>query len=253
MKNCFLILFLAFTIQLSAEIPVGLTSNNIFTWSVWENDKGVLKHYLYIYNKTKKEIKLQIKLKKFKPNGEEMNVDKEIYKTFLAPTRITKLDYPTTTDKLSYMNFFEDGKTVGVIAFNMEEPQRSFVDNKFRFYTNAGVNASKGSVWMRIESIYNVNSEIGFTTLIKNDTDVFLLKITDANTGDANSYLGKLDSLKQTDATILKLEQAGNQKSGKLKGDLGAEKFTFIPIVIETVQNGKKAGEQIIQLPLFKE
>lgn len=257
MKNFLIILFSLLIVRsIAGTIPVGINSEKIFAWSVWENEKGVLKHYLYVFNKTKKEVKLQIKLKKFKPVGtnfEEVKLDKEIYSTFLAPSRLTKLDYPISTDRMGFMGFIEDGKPVGILQYNLEEPQRAFVDNKYKFYTNCGVNGAKEEVWVRIESVHNPHSEISISSNIKNPNDALFVKIIHPKTDNASSYEGILDSLQQTDKSILKLDQSTASRTVKLEAELGQEKFIFVPILIQGTQNGKKGSGGSFTLPFFKE
>lgn len=257
MKNYILLFLISVTVKTFAgQIPVGITSDNIFTWGVWENDKGVLKHYLYVYNKTKKEVKLQIKLKKYKPSGndfEEVKMDKEIYKTVLAPTRVTKLDYPASSDRMSYMNFFEDGKSVGVIPFNMEEPLRSFVDNKYKYYSNDMINKVKAGLWMRFVSINDPLTEMTISTNLKNPNEAVFIKVINPKNEDEKKYQAKLDSLQQTDKTILKLDASTPAQTVKLQGDFGSNKFIIFPTSIQYVQNGKVVAGTDSKIYIVKE
>lgn len=257
MKKYIFYLLLACTMQsLAGAIPVGLTSDNLVAWGGWENEKGVLKHYLYVYNKTKKEIKLQIKLKKYKLAGkdfEEIKTDKEIYKTVLAPARVTRLDYPASSDKMSYMGFMEDGKPIGILAFNMDEPLRSFVDNKYKFYSNDVINAAKAGLWMRFVSIYDPQTEMGISTNLKNPNEAVYVKVINLKTEDEKNYQSNLDSLQQTDKSILKLDATAPLQTFKLQGDFGTSKFVFIPVCIQYVQNGKQAAGINSKIYLVKE
>lgn len=254
LKKCFVLFILVLTVKSYAgTIPVGLTTDNLFAWSVWENEKGVLKHYLYIFNKTKKELKLQIKLRKFKPAGtdfEEIKIDKEIYKTFLAPSRITKLDYPTTTDRMSFMGFVEDGKPVGLLAFNLEEPLRSAIENKYKFYSNDGI-TSKLPFWVGFESVYDPHTEIKILNNQKNTNVLFVKFITPAD--NEILFRTKADSLQAVDKSILKMEPGATAQTVKLKGELGQEKFVFIPLMIVQMDNGKAGSSSGNRLPVFKE
>jgi hypothetical protein len=255
MKKYIFLLLIVFQLKSYAgQIAVGLTSNNVFTWSIWENDKGQLKHYLYLNNKTQKEVKIQIRLKKYKNAGsgfEEIKTDKEIHKVFLASNRVTKIDYPVNIDKLSFMEFFEDGKSIGLLSFNMEEPQRSFVDNKYKFYTNAGITGAKIGAWMRIINIYDPHTEVSIMSTIKNATDICYMKIT-SSTETAQPLSTQLDSLQASDKTILKFDQVNNLYTVKLQGDFGKEKHVVFPILIELIQNGKKS-DMSNKIAAFKE
>jgi hypothetical protein len=257
MKKYIILLLSVIVLKLNAgTIPVGISSENIFTWSVWENEKGVLKHYLYVFNKKSKEVKFQIKLKKYRPSGAdfvEVKTDKEIYKTYLAPTRITKLDYPTTMDKMSFMEVFEDGKSIGLLSYNLDEPVRSFVDNKFKFYSNAGIDGSKENIWMRFESIFNPTTEVTFSSNLKNPDEVCFIKIINPKTEVVKTYQGVLDSLQGTDPSIIKLDKTSAIQSTKLESDLGQEKFILIPVLLQGKQSKKKTFQSAIQLPVYKE
>lgn len=257
MKKCLLLLLVVLTVRVfGGQIPVGLNSDNIHAWGVWENEKGVLKHYLYVYNKTKKEIKLQIKLKKYKPAGndfEEVKMDKEIYKTALAPARVTKLDYPANSDRMCYMNFFEDGKSIGVIPFNMEEPLRSFVDNKYKYYSNDVINKLKAGLWMRFVSINDPLTDMSFSTNLKNPNEAVFVKIISLKGEDESKYQAKLDSLQQADKTILKLDPSAPLQTIKLQGDLGGNKFIALPLIVQYMQNGKEVGRIFSKVYIIKE
>lgn len=256
MKKYIILLLISFQLKsFAGQIEVGLTSNNVFTWSIWENDKGQLKHFLYLNNKTQKEVKIQIKLKKFKNAAgggfEEVKTDKEIHKVFLPSNRVTKIDYPLNSDKMSYMEFFEDGKSIGILSFNMEEPQRSFVDNKYRYYTNAGISGSKTGAWMRIVNVYDPHTEVSIMSTIKNATDVCFMKVI--NPQESSQPLAtKLDSLQASDKSILKFDQVNNLYTVKLQGDFGKEKSVVFPVLIECVQNGKKM-DMSNKIAVFKE
>ena len=254
LKKYLILFLLAITIKIQAgSVPVGLTSDNIFAWSVWENDKGVLKHYLYVFNKTKKEIKLQIKLKKFKPAGKEfkeIKMDKEIYKTFLAPSRITKLDYPASSDRMSYMGFVEDGKPVGILSFNLEEPLRASMENKYKFYSNEGI-TSKLPFWIGFESIYDAKTEIKILNNSKN-TGALFVKFT-KSPNEETLFKTKADSLQALDKSIQKLDQTAPNQTVRLQGNLGQDKFVFIPLTIVQMENGKVISAADNQIPVFKE
>jgi hypothetical protein len=112
MKKYFLILFSVFQIQVHAsQIVVGLNTKNITVWNFWENNNGNLKHYLCLYNQTQKEIKIEVKLKKYKSVGtnfEEVKTNKTFYKVNLVAGQLMKLEYPTQSDKLDFMALLEE-------------------------------------------------------------------------------------------------------------------------------------------------
>lgn len=255
MKKYIILSLIIFQLQsYASQIALGLTSNNVFTWSIWENDKGQLKHFLYLNNKAQKEVKIQIKLKKYKNAGtgfEEIKADKEIHKVFLPPNRVTKIDYPVNIDKLCFMEFFEDGKSIGLLSFNMEEPQRSFVDNKYRFYTNAGISGAKVGAWMRIVNVYDPHTEVSIMSTIKSPADICFMKVNNSPELTPQPTM-QLDSLQPFDKAILKFDQVNNLYTVKLQGDFGKEKSVVFPILIECVQSGKKS-DMSNKIAVFKE
>ncbi|HET6228159.1 MAG TPA: hypothetical protein VFF27_17900, partial [Bacteroidia bacterium] len=158
MKKYLSLLALVLIVKAHAStIGLGLNSTNIYAISVWENNKGQLKHYLYLYNKSDKHVKLVIKQKKFKWVGsvpEEIKApEKELYKTELAPGRITKFDYPLTPPAGNYMNFIENGKEVGLLDFNAAEPERTIVEEQYKYYFNNGISGGSTMFWFKFESI----------------------------------------------------------------------------------------------------
>lgn len=50
-KVLFLLLLVLHTPAWGSQIVVGLRSDNLVSWSVWEPKGGTLKHYLLLYNK----------------------------------------------------------------------------------------------------------------------------------------------------------------------------------------------------------
>jgi hypothetical protein len=255
MKKYVILFLIIFQLKsFAGQIALGLTSNNVFTWSIWENDKGQLKHFLYLNNTAQKEVKIQIKLKKYKNAGndfEEVKTDKEIYKVFLPPNRVTKIDYPINIDKMCFMDFFEDGKSIGLLSFNMEEPQRSFVDNRYKYYTNAGTSGAKIGAWMRIVNIYDPHTEVSIMSTIKNASDICFVKIMNAG-GPVPQLSASLDSLQASDKSILKFDQVNNLYTVKLQGDFGKDKCVVFPVQIELIQNGKKS-DMNNKIAVFKE
>ena len=137
MKKILSLLALLIILKVNASaIGMGLNSPNIYAVNVWENNKGQLKHYLYIYNKSEKHVKIVIKQKKYKWVGtvaEELKApEKELYKTELAPGRITKVDYPLIPGPGNYMNFTQHGIEIGLLDFNAAEPERAIVEDQYK-------------------------------------------------------------------------------------------------------------------------
>lgn len=257
MKKYFLILFSVFQIQTYAnQIPIGLNTKNIISWNFWENNNGKLKHYLCLYNKTQKEIKIEIKLKKFKSVGanfEEVKTKKIFYKVNLVAGQLMKLEYPEQSDKLGFMEFLEEDLRIGLLSFNLEKPEPSFVQDKYKYYSNAGINGGATIFWMRLESIYHANTEIGIFFNLKNDNESFLIKIIDLNKNDGESYWTKLNTLQKTDSTIIKLDQLSPIYTFQLRKDFGEEKIVIFEIIAEHIEENKMVSAHNTRTPIFKQ
>jgi len=238
------------------QLVMGLTSKNLYALGVWENNKGQLKHYIYIYSKSQKQVKLVINLKKYKGDVttgfEEVKAgEKELYKTELAPGRITKLDYPPINLRLNFMEFVEDGKSIGLLDFNTSEPERVNVEEQYKFYINNGINGGKENFWIKLESISEYDKKMGISYSPKNPNEVYFIKVL--NEGfEPKDYEGKLDSLKQTDKDILKFDPTTVKSESKLTGNFGPQKIVLVYFVVDIFENGKKKGSKTISVPMSK-
>ena len=233
-------------------LGLGLNSSNIYAINVWENNKGQLKHYLYIYNKSEKHVKILIKQKKYKWVGnvaEELKApEKELYKAELAPGRITKLDYPLSPGAGNYMNFSENGKEIGLLDFNSAEPERVLVEEQYKYYLNNGISGGSSMFWFKFESLSAFDTKMGISCKTKATNERYVLKQMDT----AEDKLQNLDSLSQTDKTIIKLDPTNNKYAAKVKGNFGQEKIVLVFFRAETYQNSKFVGSQGIAIPFSK-
>jgi hypothetical protein len=59
-KYIFILIVISQIPCFASQIIVGLRSNKLIVKNIWERNNGELKHFLYIYNKTQKEITLEI-------------------------------------------------------------------------------------------------------------------------------------------------------------------------------------------------
>jgi hypothetical protein len=236
----------------ASTIGLGLNSTNVYAVSVWENNKGQLKHYLYLYNKSEKHVKLVIKQKKYKWVGtvpEEIKApEKELYKTELAPGRITKFDYPLTPPAGNYMNFMENGKEIGLLDFNGAEPERAIIEDQYKYYFNNGVNGGSSMFWFKFESISAFDTKMGISCKTKNANERYVLK----QVSPSEDRSQNLDSLSQTDKTVIKLDPTNNKYTAKVQGNFGQEKIVLIFFRAETYQNGKFVSSQGIAIPFSK-
>lgn len=248
---CLLVVLLVVRINASA-LGLGLNSAAVYAISVWENNKGQLKHYLYIYNKSDKHVKLVIKQKKYKWSGavaEELKApEKELYKTELAPGRITKVDYPLIPAPGNYMNFSENGKEIGLLDFNATEPERAIVEEQYKYYFNNGINGGSSMFWFKFESVSAFDTKIGISCKTKATNERYVLKQMNSSEDAPQN----LDSLSQTDKSVIKLDPTNNKYAAKVQGNFGQEKIVLVFFKAETYQNGKLAGTQSVAIPFSK-
>ena len=248
---CLFALLVVFKVNAGA-IGLGLNSSNIYAINVWENNKGQLKHYLYIYNKSDKHVKIQIKQKKYKwvgTNAEALKApEKELYKTELAPGRITKVDYPLIPPAGNYMNFSENGKEIGLLDFNAAEPERAIVEEQYKYYLNNGTSGGSTMFWFKFESLSAFNTKMGISCKTKAVNERYVLKQINVSENSSQN----LDSLSQTDKTVIKIDPANNKFDGKVEGDFGQEKIVLTLFKAETYQDGKLVSVQEIDIPFSK-
>lgn len=244
MKSCFIILLVFVGLQSFASgITVGLHSENLIAWSVWESNEGKLKHQLLIFNKGKEKINVEIKLKQFKAGEtgfEEINGDKTIHKANVGSNQLVKTDYPEKSTELDFMEFFENDKSVGMLRISTIAPAPSFITKKFKFYSSEALNTGDLGYWIRLVSIYDPNTEVGISTEMS-EGGYDLIKII-TNEKEMETYWSKLFALHPSDTTILKLSGAGNSAAAHFKGTWGEKKVLTFPILKEHVSGDKVTG-----------
>lgn len=256
MKMYFLILFSLLQIQaLGSQIVVGLRAKNTVIWHFWENKNGHLKHYLYLYNKTQSETVIDINLKRFKSIGSVFEVEKaqKIFdKVRISAGQFKKLAYPEEKGRLDFMNFFEDGNDIGLLHFDLEKPDKSFVQDKYRYYSHAGMNGASTLFWTRFESIETEDTEIGISADFKNPNETCLIKIIDSDPIEGESYWTKLYSWQKSDPTIVELRQSNNLHTFHLRRSFGKESLLIFEIIVEYIENEKLGRANNARIPLFK-
>jgi len=183
-------------------------------------------------------------------------MDKTFYKVNLTANQLLKLAYPEIPKDKDLMNFFEDGKDIGLLNFNSDKPDKSFINDKYKFYSNSSMNAGPNFFWMRFESIYNTNSEIGITVKMRNenDYDYYLLKLItkDKEKDDGELSWTKLYSLQKSDESIIRLDKLSNPYTFQLQRDFGQKKVIEVVFIVEFIRNGKMQTAENGRVPIFK-
>ena len=202
--------------------------------------------------KTQKEITLEIKLNRFKSVDSRFKLTNSntIYTKQITPNLITKIEYPKSSTDLDFMCFIEDGIDVGLINFNSKEPEKSFVDEQYTFYCNEVGNSANTLLWIRCESLSDPNTEVG-VMITKNDADYLLVRFANDSKDDLKKYGGKLDSLQQTDKSIIKIDQLNYLYTFKLNKDFGKNNVLYFSIIIECISRNKVKAAYIAEIPVF--
>ncbi|WP_426059516.1 hypothetical protein [Hymenobacter sp. B1770] len=209
-----LLLLLLLLLQLPAnasQIVVGLRSDNLISWSVWEREGSSLKHYLLLYNKTPQELDIRALLKRFKSvstNFEVVPTSRTLFHVPLAAHTLVRLRYPKHDTGLDFMEYFENGAGIGLLPFNNARPDAvALYGLQNRFYSNEGMNNGLAGYWLGLETIYSTPTQV--QALIEPTNCSFggyqLLKIC-ATDEDAQHQAGKLDSLTGEDSSIRRLD-----------------------------------------------
>ena len=165
-KHLLLLLMLLPFSGRASQIVVGLRSDNIISWSVWERQGNSLKHYLLLYNRGIAGLDITVKLFRFSSDGSRFTTiatNKTLHRTYLAPHQLVRLKYPAKASAHDLAEYFENGKSVGVLPIAVDRPPAAVLNSSRNFYSNQGANSVEGSFWMAFKSIYSPPRQIEFT------------------------------------------------------------------------------------------
>ena len=249
-----LLLLLPFSGRAS-QIVVGLRSDNIISWSVWERQGNSLKHYLLLYNRGAAGLAITVRLRRFSSDGSrftEIATNKTLHRAYLAPHQLVRLKYPAKASAQGYAEYFENGKSVGLLPISVERPPADVLNSARPFFSNQGANSSGGSFWMVFESIYSPPRQIDFTAahgfsapsdLLKEE--YLLVKFYPAFLA-LYPHSGTLDSLAaRADTTVFRFGQA--RRSAVLPVGTGWEVpggLAVLGVYTEQVSDGYSYDEQ---------
>lgn len=255
MKKILLISILFYGLNsYSSQIVIGLVTDDIIAWNIWECYEGELKHFLILYNKDFKRKNIEIKLKRFKEVGtnfEVVKTNKTFYQISLKPDQLLKLEYPKKVERLDFMDFFDSHKSIGLMQINSDRPKESFVQKKYGYYSNESINSGYLGYWVRIESIFNPESEIGFESNLRRKGDVQLIKIID----DVESFYNQnvyLTDLKSTDNSIIELNSRKTRASTKLRKVKFEKGIIPITISMNYIEQGNLISISNSRIVIFR-
>ncbi len=235
MKKILIVLLFLFSLKAHAsQLLIGLFSENIVAWNIWEYKDGVLQHHLLLFNKGKSARELQIKQKSFKAKDTSFEVvptDVTFHQLSLDPGQLVKVAYPQRTDEARFMEFFENRESIGMLEIREEEPAKAFVDKKYGFYSNEGINSGPLGYWVKLKSIHDPKTEVvfGFDLKLSKKEHSQLIKVLkhDQNIPQDQSDLAVL---KAADKTIIEISQPKSEAVFNL--DLNPEEKSFQPVFL---------------------
>ena len=276
MKKYLLLLLLLPFYGRASQIVVGLRSDNLVSWNLWERQGNSLKHYLLLYNQGAAGTDVTIKLLRFASNGSQFTriaTNKTLHRAYLAPHQLVRLKYPASKSAHDCAEYFENGQSVGVLPISVSRPPASVLKSYRQFYSNQGANSGESSFWMAFESIYTPSRQIEFTAahgfyppdaMLKEE--YLLVKLYPAFKG-AYPPSGTLDSLAaRADTTVFKFSDARRSAVLPVGAGLGAAgSLVMLAVYTEQVSDGylydeqkhlvpnKSVGGSIKFVPLFSQ
>lgn len=155
-KYLFVLLLLTQLPARASQIVVGIWSKSLLAWDIWERDKQ-LTHHLLLRSAASQPVTVEIRLRRYRDVHDQLVLvptGKVLYRGKLRPGQLTPLKYPKSGSENGYMEFFENGKRVGLLEINARKPAASLVHAGLRYYTNTSADAGPLGYWLGFESLY---------------------------------------------------------------------------------------------------
>ncbi|MGI4759483.1 MAG: hypothetical protein ACRYF0_02165 [Janthinobacterium lividum] len=156
-KYLLLLLLLGGRPALASQIVVGLRSDNLISWGVWQREGSTLQHYLLLYNKSAQSLAVTIREKRFQAVGTNFTdgtTHKRLFSSTLAPGQWVRVRYPKSRAKSAYLEYFERNVSVGLLPLNTSRPDAAALAGAaYRFYTNEAANASGLRYWLAFNAL----------------------------------------------------------------------------------------------------
>lgn len=255
MRKAFLFLLLVLHLPAwGSQIVVGLRSDNLVSWSVWERQDGALKHYLLLFNKGQQAMEVKVKLKRFSSDGShftDVYTNQTFFRLKLGAQQLVRLKYPKKLLASDYTEYFENGQSIGLLPATTARPGNAVLNDSCRFYTDQGLNARYLGYWVAFESIYALPKRIiltaAHTFYPASETlkqEYHLVKLyPDLHYQYPRG--GTLDSLYAAgaDAAIVRLDSAHPSAVVPVRADFAASGFAVFAVYIEQVSDGYNYDE----------
>ena len=273
-KELLLLLLVLHVPAWGSQIVVGLASDNLVSWSVWERKGNALKHYLLLYNKGPQQMEVKIKLRRFSSDGSQFTnvpTNQTFFHVAVGARQLVRLKYPKKQLGLDFMEYFENGQSIGLLPASTDRPGKAVLNNQYRFYTNQGANSGQMGYWLAFESI-----DAPPTRLVLTAADPFypasetlkeeycLVKLY-AGFKAGYPQPGVLDSLVTAGAgaSIVRLDLAHPSALMPVGADVAAPGFSTFGVCVERVENylsydearrlvpRKSIGGRVVFIPVF--
>jgi hypothetical protein len=254
----FILLMLGQLPALASQIVVGLRSDNLLSWGVWEREGTRLKHYLLLYNKGSQPLTVTIREQRFRPAGSnfaDVGTHKLLHRTQLKAQQLVRLRYPASRGKLDFMEYFENGASIGLLPINARRPDAVALGGvAYRFYTSEGANSDGMSYWLAFNSLYSPPTHLQLTAeptepraagLRRGEEEYGLVKLYAPNAATPTRP-GTLDSLFTTgvDPTIARLDNAQRSATLTVRSETIPAQLTMLVLHTENVSKFFRYNEQ---------
>ncbi|HEX8659576.1 MAG TPA: hypothetical protein VF690_18690 [Hymenobacter sp.] len=167
MRKAFILLLLVLHMPAwGSQIVVGLRSDNLISWSVWERNDNTLTHYLLLYNKGQQQVDVKIKLRRFATVGtnfKDVPTNRTFFHVSLPAHQLLRLKYPKKLLRSDYTEYFENDKSIDLLPATTDQPNKSVLTAPYRFYTNQGLDARYLGYWVAFESIDETPKRLALT------------------------------------------------------------------------------------------
>lgn len=207
----------------ASQIVVGLRSDNLISWDVWEREGATLQHYLLLYNKSAQPLNVTIREKRFRAVGTSFTAsrtNRRLVSQKLVPRQWVRLHYPDSRAGLAFLEYFEHNVSIGLLPLNARRPDAAaLAGTAFRFYTNDAANAGELRYWLAFNALDTTPAQLRLTMVATEFRDTTPFRRGEEAYGLVRLYLptaptpsqpGTLDSLFTAglDPAIARLDSA---------------------------------------------
>lgn len=251
-----LLLLLVSLKSYSSQLAIGLISENLVAWNVWEYKHGELKQHLLLFNQSKKEIAVTIKEKRYYDNGitfKDISTDTTFHELALAAGKLVKVPYPQSTGKMVFMEFLEDGEKIGLLEINPAHPPKAFVQKKYGYYSSEGINSGLLGFWVKLTSIYDPNATIsfGYDQGQRKYEMSQLIKVLQPGEEIPRDQI-ELAARKATDKSILEINPRQKEASFRIKEKAAGRRFIPVPLLANHLEKDRLLMSAFTEIGIFK-